>query len=235
MGFKDNLKKLKEVASAAKDKAVNFVSEEVIEYESGPNGKQIKTRRVKEWVKTAGAVAGTVVAVVAAKKGYDALSSSSNGGQKPKLPGNLSPQQAYYEAHKNKVKQVPATSNNQGNNGSKLSKAEEVAGALGVFFGGLAAATSGADKQDTSLDNLIRASSDIESILESKGATGKGLHEKVTSIEHLIPEGSVKSIRFMASIRNKLVHEGPDTIPQGTKQDYLNAYERVKRDFNSYN
>ena len=78
MGFKDNLKKLKEVASAAKDKAVNFVSEEVIEYESGPNGKQTKTRKVKEWVKTTGAVAATVVAAVAVKKGYDALSSNSN-------------------------------------------------------------------------------------------------------------------------------------------------------------
>lgn len=235
MGFKDNLKKPKELASSAKDKAVNFVSEEVVEYESGPNGKQMKTRRVKQWVKTAGAVAGTVVAAVAVKKGYDAISSSSNGGQKPKPTGGISPQQAYYEAHKNGIKSVGATSNDQGNNGRQSLKAENVVGAIGAVLGGVVAAASGINRQDTSLDNLIRASSDIEGILESKGATGKGLHEKVTSIEHLIPEGSVKSIRFMASVRNKLVHEGPDTIPQGTKQDYLTAYERVKRDFNSYN
>ena len=233
MGFKDNLKKLKKVASAAKDKAVNFVSEEVIEYESGPNGKQIKTRRVKEWVKTAGAVAGTVVAVVAAKKGYDALSSSSNGGQKPKLPGNLSPQQAYYEAHKNKVKQVPATSNNQGNNGSKPSKAEEVVGAIGALFGGFAAGVSSFNNQDISLDNLIRSSSNIENLLEEKGAVGKGLHEKVSSIESDLPESSVKSIRFIASIRNQLVHEGPVSFEK--KRDYLEACQRVERDLNSLN
>ena len=235
MGFKDNLKKLKEVASAAKDKAVNFVSEEVIEYESGPNGKQIKTRRVKEWVKTAGAVAGTVVAVVAAKKGYDAISSSSNGGQKPKLPGNLSPQQAYYEAHKNKVKQVPATSNSQGNNGSKPSKAEEVVGTIGALFGGFAAGVASFNNQDISLDNLIRSSSNIENLLEEKGAVGKGLHEKVSSIESDLPEGSVKSIRFIASIRNQLVHEGPDTVSFEKKRDYLEACQRVERDLNSLN
>lgn len=235
MGFKDNLKKLKEVASAAKDKAVNFVSEEVIEYEAGSNGKQIKTRKVKEWVKTAGAVAGTVVAVVAAKKGYDAISSSSNGGQKPKLPGNLSPQQAYYEAHKNKVKQVPATSSDQGDNGSKPSKAKEVAGAIGALFGGIAAGVASFKNQDTSLDNLIRSSSSIESLLEDKGAVGKGLHEKVSSIESDLPESSVKSIRFIASIRNQLVHEGPDTVSFEKKRDYLEACQRVERDLNSFN
>lgn len=235
MGFKDNLKKLKEVASAAKDKAVNFVSEEVIEYESGPNGKQIKTRKVKKWVKTAGAVAGTVVAVVAAKKGYDALSPSSNGGQKPKLPGSISPQQAYYEAHKNKAKQVPATSNNQGNNGSKPSKAEEVVGAIGALFGGFAAGVASFNNQDISLDNLIRSSSNIENLLEEKGAVGKGLHEKVSSIESDLPESSVKSIRFIASIRNQLVHEGPDTVSFEKKRDYLEACQRVERDLNSLN
>ncbi|MGD9817395.1 MAG: hypothetical protein AB7V04_01715 [Desulfomonilaceae bacterium] len=36
MGFKDNLKKLKEVASAAKDKAVNFVSEVCAVTREGP-------------------------------------------------------------------------------------------------------------------------------------------------------------------------------------------------------
>ncbi|GAB6039257.1 hypothetical protein JCM15519_38160 [Fundidesulfovibrio butyratiphilus] len=235
MGFKDNIKKLKEVAGAAKDKAVNFVSEEVIEYESGPNGKQIKTRKVKQWVKTTGAVAATFVAAVAVKKGYDALSSSSNGSQKPKLPGNLSPQQAYYEAHKNKVKPVPATSNNQGNNGSQPSKAKEVASAVGALFGGFAAGVASFNNQDISLDNLIRSSSNIESLLEDKGAVGKGLHEKVSSIESELPESSVKSIRFIASIRNQLVHEGPDTVSFEKKRDYLEACQRVERDLNSIN
>lgn len=235
MGFKDNLKKLKEVASAAKDKAVNFVSEEVIEYESGPNGKQIKTRKVKEWVKTTGAVAATVVAAVAAKKGYDALSSNSNGSQKQKLPGNLSPQQAYYEAHKNKIKPAPATSNNQGNNGSQPSRAEKVANTIGAFFGGFVSGASMLNVNDISLDNLIRSSSNIENLLEDKGAVGKGLHEKVSSIENELPESSVKSIRFIASIRNQLVHEGPDTVSFEKKRDYLEACQRVERDLNSIN
>lgn len=235
MGFKDNIRKLKEVASAAKDKAVNFVSEEVIEYESGPHGKQIKTRKMKQWVKTTGKVAATVVAAVAVKKGYDALSSSPNVAQKPKLPGNISPEQAYYEAHKNKIKPVPATSNDQGDNGSKPFKAKEVAGAIGALFGGIAAGVASFRNQDTSLDNLIRSSSNIENLLEDKGAVGKGLHEKVSSIESELPESSVKSIRFIASIRNQLVHEGPDTVSFEKKRDFLEACQRVERDLNSLN
>jgi len=36
IGFKDNLKKLKEVASAAKDRAVNFISEVCAVTREGP-------------------------------------------------------------------------------------------------------------------------------------------------------------------------------------------------------
>ncbi|OIQ51127.1 hypothetical protein BerOc1_03072 [Pseudodesulfovibrio hydrargyri] len=86
------------------------------------------------------------------------------------------------------------------------------------------------DLDDTSLDNLIKSSAQIEGLLESNGAIGRGLHEKVSSVETMIPNGSVKAIRFIASIRNKLVHEGPDSVSSETKEDFLAACDRVLDD-----
>ncbi len=55
---------------------------------------------------------------------------------------------------------------------------------------------------------VISASKELENILEAKfQATGKGLHEKVSSVEAQLPELLIRRIRKIASIRNKLVHE----------------------------
>jgi hypothetical protein len=47
----------------------------------------------------------------------------------------------------------------------------------------------------------------LESLLEQLGATGKGLHEKVTSVQDKLPLPLVKKLRFVATVRNKIVHE----------------------------
>jgi hypothetical protein len=47
----------------------------------------------------------------------------------------------------------------------------------------------------------------LESLLEQLGATGKGLHEKVSSVEEKLAPALVKKLRFVATVRNKIVHE----------------------------
>ena len=48
----------------------------------------------------------------------------------------------------------------------------------------------------------------LESLLENGlGATGKGLHEKVSSVQDRLTPPLVKKLRFVATIRNKIVHE----------------------------
>lgn len=54
---------------------------------------------------------------------------------------------------------------------------------------------------------VIKAAKKIEGALEKKGATGKGLQEKTSSIESVLDKDLVSKIRFLASVRNKLVHE----------------------------
>jgi hypothetical protein len=64
----------------------------------------------------------------------------------------------------------------------------------------------------------IRSSKELEWILEQEfSASGKGLHEKITSAAHECPDltpSLVRNMRYLATIRNKLVHErGFDAIP----------------------
>lgn len=61
---------------------------------------------------------------------------------------------------------------------------------------------------ESAYTTVISASKELENILETKfQATGKGLHEKVTSVEAQLPELLIRRLRKIASIRNKLIHE----------------------------
>ena len=52
----------------------------------------------------------------------------------------------------------------------------------------------------------------LESLLEhGLGATGKGLHEKVSSVQDRLPPQLVRKLRFIATVRNKIVHESAYT------------------------
>lgn len=63
---------------------------------------------------------------------------------------------------------------------------------------------------------VIRSSRDLEYVLDTQfGARGKGLHEKITSVEQSLPQQLIRNMRYLATIRNKLVHEqGFDRIPE---------------------
>jgi hypothetical protein len=58
------------------------------------------------------------------------------------------------------------------------------------------------------LESVVQKTRRLERVLEEKyQAHGKGLHEKATSVEHKIDSNTLKQIRFIASVRNKLMHE----------------------------
>lgn len=63
-------------------------------------------------------------------------------------------------------------------------------------------------------ERVIKSSKDLEWLLEGIGGTGRGLHEKVTSVQDRLPPSLVRQVRYIATIRNKLIHErGFDAIP----------------------
>jgi hypothetical protein len=59
---------------------------------------------------------------------------------------------------------------------------------------------------------VLRWTKRLESHLErAHGASGRGLHEKVSSVERTLDPGVVRDLRFVATIRNKLLHEASFT------------------------
>jgi hypothetical protein len=54
----------------------------------------------------------------------------------------------------------------------------------------------------------------LESLLESRfGASGRGLHEKLASVEATLPPDVLRDGRYVATMRNKVVHEDSFSLP----------------------
>ena len=48
----------------------------------------------------------------------------------------------------------------------------------------------------------------LEGVLENDfGANGRGLHEKISSVQDKLPQDLVKKLRFVATVRHQLVHD----------------------------
>ncbi|EMB2216098.1 MULTISPECIES: hypothetical protein [Enterobacteriaceae] len=56
-------------------------------------------------------------------------------------------------------------------------------------------------------EEILDKATKIESLLCKLGGSGRGMHEKLSSIEQIIDTTFVKKIRWIASVRNKAAHE----------------------------
>lgn len=75
---------------------------------------------------------------------------------------------------------------------------------------------------------VVKVAKRIESLLVEKyGAEGRGLHEKFTSVQNRVPAELHKTIRYVATVRNKAVHE--DDYELDDAQGFLSQAERVAR------
>ena len=77
---------------------------------------------------------------------------------------------------------------------------------------------------------VIKSSKELEYFLEEEfHAKGKGLHEKISSVQSDLPDSLCKRIRFLATIRNKLIHErGFDAIPD--RSAFIASFESSKQE-----
>lgn len=83
----------------------------------------------------------------------------------------------------------------------------------------------------SSIESVIKGARRIEGVLEKDfGAEGKGLHEKLSSVESKLPQELQRRIRWIATMRNKTVHEEgfePDSI-----EDFNRACEDIVEKLN---
>ncbi len=77
------------------------------------------------------------------------------------------------------------------------------------------------------LTQLIQMAQTLEFILAQRyQAEGRGLHEKLTSVESEIPKSARKQIRFVATIRNKATHEDV-TLAEEKLEAVTSAYRKA--------
>jgi len=57
------------------------------------------------------------------------------------------------------------------------------------------------------IEEVVLLTREIESLLDQLGANGRGMHEKISSIEHKFDRETVRKMRWIATLRNKTMHE----------------------------
>ncbi|WP_100754029.1 DUF4145 domain-containing protein [Vibrio salilacus] len=58
------------------------------------------------------------------------------------------------------------------------------------------------------IENVVTRTRKIEALLRAQyHADGKGLHQLITSCEERLPHDVISKLRYIATIRNKVVHE----------------------------
>src|SRR3954470_19833785 len=77
------------------------------------------------------------------------------------------------------------------------------------------------------IDLAVSRSRKLEQLLERDfGAAGRGLHEKVSSVEAELPHEMVRKLRLVATVRNKVVHESERIDDKRRFTDAADAAER---------
>jgi hypothetical protein len=77
------------------------------------------------------------------------------------------------------------------------------------------------------IDVVITETREIESLLSKYfDSEGRGLHQKITSASSSLDASLVKKLRWIATIRNKVVHENNFEIPN--RDSYIKACEECK-------
>ena len=72
----------------------------------------------------------------------------------------------------------------------------------------------------------------LEALLEQTlGASGKGLHEKVSSVQAKLSPALVKKLRFVATVRNKIVHES-DYAKIDDRDGFVRACDEAEAELN---
>lgn len=97
-----------------------------------------------------------------------------------------------------------------------------------------ASSSNSINKYSNDFELVIRASKELEQLLEAEfhAPSGKnvGLHEKIGEASHnghKLPPNLVKSLRYIVTIRNKLVHEKDfNTIPE--RNNFVTTFDEAE-------
>jgi len=77
------------------------------------------------------------------------------------------------------------------------------------------------------IESVLAKTKRMESLLENNfRATGRGLHDKASSVEGTLDANTIKRIRYIATVRNRLMHEA-DYVFDGDEAGFLGLCDQV--------
>ncbi len=81
----------------------------------------------------------------------------------------------------------------------------------------------------TDLELAITRSKRLEARLrDGLAARGKGLHQLTSSVEKRLPDPVIRKLRFVATVRNKLVHD-LDVRQMDDRRGFVKACDEIER------
>ena len=79
------------------------------------------------------------------------------------------------------------------------------------------------------IEVVITWSRRLEQVLISRyGATGRGLHSLTTSAARVLPEGAERALRWVATVRNRVVHD--DSFRLRNPRGFARKARRLERE-----
>jgi hypothetical protein len=78
---------------------------------------------------------------------------------------------------------------------------------------------------------VLEGARDLENRLRRLGAQGRGLHQLATSVESRLDSATIKRLRFIATVRNKIVHEA--NVDARQIEAWTDAVRAAKADLGS--
>ncbi|KII80269.1 hypothetical protein [Vibrio renipiscarius] len=79
------------------------------------------------------------------------------------------------------------------------------------------------------IDSVVKRTRKIEHLLRTQyHAEGKGLHQLITSSEERLPHNIIGKLRYIATIRNKIVHEHDYKLK--SRRDFLEVCDECEKE-----
>ncbi|GEM76880.1 hypothetical protein [Vibrio sagamiensis] len=79
------------------------------------------------------------------------------------------------------------------------------------------------------IEKVVMRTRRLEKLLRTQyHAEGKGLHQMVTSCEDRLPHDVISKLRFIATVRNKVVHE--EDYKLDNRKDFLHACDVCEKE-----
>jgi hypothetical protein len=81
----------------------------------------------------------------------------------------------------------------------------------------------------SNIEDVVIRTRRIEKLLRTQyHADGKGLHQLITSCEERLPHDVIKKLRYVATIRNKIVHE--EDYELDDRESYFSACDDCEKE-----